>query len=109
MTVGAGLLLWKTGSTWAAALTFVTGGLLTLVLFLPRVYAPIDRALTRLEAGTLRGVTWVLLAALFILIFVPGRLLFRQSKRFPAFRSERPTTYWSDAKVGQQISFDRQY
>lgn len=109
MVVGAGLLFWRTGAGWAVVLTFVTGGLLALALVLPRVYAPVSRGLDRIQNLTLRAFTWIVLAFVFALIFIPGRLFFRRGHKDRFSRNRRTDTYWTTAKATSASSFDKQY
>lgn len=109
MTVGAGILFWKTGALWAVVLTFATGGLLALAVALPRTYAPVSGGLDRIQQAGLRAITWVLLAVVFVAIFIPGRLLFRRGRAGKFGRNGRTDTYWETPRALTKSSFDQQY
>ncbi|HLP02346.1 MAG TPA: hypothetical protein VK163_09995 [Opitutaceae bacterium] len=89
-----GWLRWRTA--WSLVLLLVAVVLLALALFAPRLYAPIERRLTRFGQLVAIAFTWVVLGLLFFLLFTPVRLLLALFRRDPVQRRPDPrrTSYW---------------
>ncbi len=72
--LGTLLLWWHTG-TRAAAILATTAATLTLLAWLtPRLYAPVHQFLERVRHALLAGLTWIVLALLFVVLIIPIRL-----------------------------------
>ncbi len=97
---------------WNFALLALAAALLALALFWPRAWAPIEAALGRAGRGVGAAVTWVLLGAVFVICFVPGRLLLAVLHRDPLRRAWEParSTYWETLpRAGSADRFRRQF
>ncbi len=96
--IGGAVAGWHWRTPAAITLAILTGALLLLALFLPRVYAPVFRVLDGIVQALLQAVTWVLLGIVFALVFIPGRLVLRLRGRDPLDRARtnrkpRPTAW----------------
>ncbi len=89
-----GWLRWRTPLSLGLFLFATT--LLGLALFAPRLFAPIQAVLERFGRIVAAAFTWLVLGLLFLLIFVPGRLLLAVLRRDPLQRKPDPsrTSYW---------------
>lgn len=106
---GAGVLFAWRGGPVAAAVLAIAALLAVLAWASPRGYEPVQRALDRLVQWILTGVTWVLLSLVFIVIFVPGRLLLGRTRRRRS-RNKNADTFWRNCrKVPAPASFGRQF
>lgn len=80
---------------WAVAALFLVSG-----LFIPALHARLDAAGRAVGRAFATALTWVLLVPVFLLVFVPGRLVLKLrgvdplTRRFP---SAEPT-YWVPRK-----------
>jgi hypothetical protein len=94
--VGGTLAWWHWRGPWLAGLAVLTGSLLIIAIFLPRLYAPVFAVLDGLVRVLLQAITWFILGVVFLLIFVPGRLLLALRRRDPLARRPDPAaaTYW---------------
>lgn len=105
-----GWLRWRT--PWSLWLLILATALLALAVLAPRVFAPIQAVLERFGRLVAAAFTWLLLGAIFLLIFVPARLLLFILRRDPLQRKPDPrrTTYWEPLPPSTGPShFRRQY
>lgn len=87
--VAVGVWLWLGG--WAAAgVAIAAAGLAVLAWARPAAHAPVHRALERAAHALATAISWVLLAAAYLALFVPLRLWRWITGRDPlALRHER--------------------
>jgi hypothetical protein len=113
VAVGAAAFWWyRTHAAWAATLLGVASLLWLLCLLAPRAYLPVQRVFDGFARAVLIAATWVLLALLFVAVFVPGRLLLFLRSRDPLMRRCDPTaaTYWQPIPTSERDArFERQY
>ncbi len=103
---------WRWRTPLSLGLLLFAGTLLALALFAPRAFAPIQAVLERLGRLIAAAFTWIILGLVFLLIFVPGRLLLAVLRRDPLQRQPDPrrTTYWEPLRPSPGPShFRRQY
>jgi hypothetical protein len=105
------LLWWRIGGILPAMTAGATGSLALLAWVSPPHFAPIQRALDRVLHGLLAGLTWLLLALIYLGVFTPlrgWRALTRrdvlQLRRDPA-----APTYLRALPPASPDRFDRQY
>jgi hypothetical protein len=81
---------------WGLGLLLFAIVALGVAVGLPRVWAPVQAAIDRLAHGLAAAVTWLLLAGVFVLLFIPGRLVLALLRRDPLDRARDParSTYW---------------
>ena len=95
---GAGVVFFLLGARVLAAVVWtIAAGLLLSALLSPRgLYAAIDRAFRALGRGVGRALSWLLLPAIFYLVFFPFGRLFRRGRRDRMKRAFDPEadTYW---------------
>jgi|GEM_PF-3648021 len=72
---GAALAWLHWGTPALAFLTLIATALCLTALFWPKAYAPVSRLLDGLLHALLSGLSWFMMALVFMLIFVPGKLL----------------------------------
>lgn len=94
-----------------AGVAWGVGGL-TLVLAMTSplgAYAALDRAVARLGQGIGGVLTWLLLAPVYLLFFMPFGLLFKRGARDPMKRALSPDaeTYWEPRPEARPL--DRPY
>jgi hypothetical protein len=101
--LGGALGWWHWGGpAWATA-AIVTGALFGCALVLPRLYRPVFRVLDGIVHAFLQAFTWLLLGLVFLLVFVPGRLVLVLRRSDPlerAPRGTRATTAWHQPRPG---------
>lgn len=105
-----GWLRWHTPLSLGLLILATT--LLALAVFAPRVFAPIQAVLERFGRLVAAAFTWLVLGTIFLLIFVPGRLLLVFLRRDPLQRKPDPnrTSYWDPLPPAPGPShFRRQY
>ena len=95
---GALLAWWRFGGPWFAALAVLAGLLLALAVFRPRAGAAVFTVLERFTHVLLQSLTVLLLGVVFVLIFIPARLVLAIWRRDPLERRPDPaqSTYWRD-------------
>ena len=101
---------WRQG--WNLALFALAAVMFALALFWPRVWAPIQATLDRAARGVTAIVTWFLLGAVFVICFLPGRLLLALLRRDPLHRAWEPArpSYWEPLpRANAAARFRRQY
>jgi hypothetical protein len=107
-----GVFYWKGHSVAAGVLGAVAAVTLVSGLFIPPLYRLIDRFGQALGKGVAAGLTWALLAPMFFLVFVPGRLILKLRGIDPlcrAFPTSAPT-YWAPRKpVTDPAAYRRQF
>jgi hypothetical protein len=83
-------------SFWSLALLLLAAAMFCLALVWPRAWAPVQAALDRFARGVAAVLTWILLGAVFVGCFIPGRLLLALLRRDPLHRAWEParSTYW---------------
>lgn len=73
-------------------------GLIILIcgLFIPKLYAAIERIIGAFASGVGQFLTWLLLVPFYYLCFLPARIILALSKRDPMKRAWDPSapTYW---------------
>ena len=113
LAAGAAAFAWR---RWhgrgSLALLVLAAALLGLALAWPRAWAPVERALNRAARGLTAAVTWILLGAVFLVCFVPGRLLLVLLRRDPLRRAWEParSSYWEPLPpAGGAERFRRQF
>lgn len=79
----------KTGHRAPALAACATAALLLIALLFPRLAAPLARVVDFLIQRALRGLSWLLLALVFTLVFIPARL-FRGLRRRAPLAAARP-------------------
>jgi multidrug efflux pump subunit AcrB len=96
--IGGALAWWHWRGPWLAAVAILTTTLLTIAVLLPRVYAPVFAFLDGLMRKLLQAFTWLILGCVFLLVFVPGRLVLALRRQDPLARRPEPAraTYWHD-------------
>jgi len=89
-----GWLRWRT--PWSLGILLLATALLALALTAPHAYAPLQATLERIGRYAAAAFTWIVLGLVFLLIFVPGRLLLAVLRRDPLHRRPDPhrSTYW---------------
>jgi hypothetical protein len=72
-------------------------------------YATIERGFVALGRRVGMGLTWVLLPAVFYLVFLPFGAAFRRGRRDPMHRvfDRDAATYWNDRSTGPTASESR--
>ncbi len=73
--VGGWLLWWRLEYPVILAVAVALTGLAALAWLRPRSYAPVQRVLDRVLHALLAGFSWAILALVFVLVFIPLRLL----------------------------------
>lgn len=103
------LFAWRGGPV-AGSVVVVAGVLALLSWAAPRLAEPIHRALDRAVELLLAALTWCLLALVFAIIFVPGRLVLGRARRPLAGAPAAGSTYWRPCRARNDArSFERQY
>ncbi len=109
---GAVFLLLQVRALAAVAFTIAGLVLLSALLSPTGLYRAIDRAFHALGRGIGRALTWLLLPALFYLVFFPFGALFRRGRRDTMtrfFETDRDT-YWSPHRApSDPDSYKRQF
>lgn len=93
----AGVLFWI-GHTHMATVVLTIGGVFLISgLFIPPVFNALERLNQTLGWGVAVALTWILLTPVYWLIFTPGRIVLRLSRRDPMRRAwpTREPTYWT--------------
>jgi len=107
--VGAAIfLLWSPIA--GTVVMSIAGAILLAALISPAgAFSLLDRAFAALGFHVARGLTFVLMTAIFYLIFVPFGALFRRGRRDPMKRFHEPEadTYWSPRERGRAGSPSR--
>ena len=94
------------------ALLVVAAVMFALALLWPRAWAPIQAVLDRTARGITTVVTWILLGAVFVVCFLPGRLFLVLLRRDPLRRAWEPArpSYWEPLPRNRDAErFRRQY
>ncbi len=110
----AGSIFWSLQALALAtvALTVASIVLLSALLSPTGLYSAIDRAFHGLGQWIGRGLTWLLLPALFYLVFTPFGMLFRRGKKdtMKRFFESGSETYWSPHRGKPDPStYERQF
>jgi len=109
--VGTLVLWWRIGGMLPAIAAGATGSLVLLAWVSPPHFAPIQRALDRVLHAVLAGLTWFLLALIFLVIFTPLRA-WRTLVRRDALQLRRDpaaATYFRPLPPATPGRFDRQF
>lgn len=98
---GGALAWWHWRGPWFAALALVLASLLVLAIVLPRAYAPVFAVLDGLVRLILQAITWTLLALVFAVVFIPGRVLLALLRRDPLDQhgGATQTTAWHAVRI----------
>lgn len=105
------LVLWRwRGGVGPAALAGIAAALALLAWVAPARYAPVQRGLDRVIHLVLAGLTWVLLALAYFLVFTPLRFVRGLAGRDPLARQPDPAaaSYLQPPPPGPR-RFDRQF
>ena len=81
---------------WSLALVILAAAMFVLALVWPLAWAPVQAALDRAARGAATAMSWILLGAVFLVCFVPGRLVLVLLRRDPLHRAWQPArpSYW---------------
>jgi hypothetical protein len=107
----AGYWVWRSRAAWSVALLAAVAVVFLLAVFAPRAFAPVQRVLDAITGVILQVVTYVLLALVFALVFVPGRLVLRLRRRDVLQRAKdaQAATYWEPVRTIEGGDFGRQF
>lgn len=110
-TVGGLVWWWRIGGQAAAVFAGLLASLALVAWVSPPHYAPVQRFLDRVVHLVLTGLTWFLLAVIFLLVFVPVRLWRALTGNDPLHRRAEPgaTTYLRPLPPAAPHRFDRQF
>ena len=110
-SAGTLFLWWRIGGAFPAAVAGAAGSLALLSWLSPPHYAPIQRTLDRILHRLLAGLTWFVLAILYLGIFTPIRLWRRLTGHDPLQRRPDPAapTYLRRLPPAAPGRFDRQF
>lgn len=97
MLVGSGLLVWRIGAGWTWVLLGVAALLAVGVGASASFARAFVRVLVRLEVALVQGVSWILLGIVFVVLFVPGRMVLYLAGDSRFGRRTRDT-FWSQPK-----------
>jgi hypothetical protein len=103
---------WRWRTPASLALLLFAGALLLLALFAPWLFAPVEQLLRRFGRLVAIAFTWAVLALVFLLVFVPGRLLLLLLRRDPLHRRPDPrrASYWEPLPPAPGVGhFRRQF
>ena len=109
-----GLIFRFVSPTVGTIVLMISGVILASALLSPKgLFSAIERLFVSLGVGIGRVFTWILLPAIFYLVFLPFGVLFRRGRRDSMKRFYEPDadTYWSrrDGVKTASASRDRQY
>ena len=90
--IGGAVAWWRWGGPWLAGLAIGTAVLLLLAIAMPRAYAPVFALLDGIVRTALQAFTWLVLGIVFVVVFIPGRVVL-------ALRCHDPLQRRPDAKV----------
>lgn len=117
--LGTGFAATLTGCLWLRLHTGWSLGFFAFALVLfalavgaPRLFAPVQAALDRFGRAVAASLTVLLLGLVFVLVFVPGRLVLALLRRDPLHRRPDPAraSYWEPlSPAGPVERFRRQY
>jgi len=108
---GTLFLWWRLGGLIPAVIAGVAGCLALLAWASPSHYAPVQRGLDRVLHTLLAGLTWLLLAVIYLLVFTPLRFWRALTGQDPLQRRADPaaTTYLRTLPPAASGRFDRQF
>ncbi len=109
-----GLIFHFVSPTLGSVVWTIAGIILASALLSPRgLFAGIEKLFVSVGAGIGRAITWIVLPAIFYLMFFPFGVLLRRGRRDSMKRFYEPDadTYWSqhDGAKAASASRDRQY
>lgn len=109
--VGTLVWWWRLGGIIPAMAAGATGSLALLAWVSPPHFAPIQRALDRVLHAVLTGLTWLALALIYLVVFVPLRGWRALTRRDPLQLRPDPaaTTYLQPLPQAAPNRFDRQF
>ncbi len=102
LAAGALFLAWWHWRAWSLLVGLIlTTAVLLWALLAPRHWAVVQRALDRFARLVASAVSFLLLGLLFLLCFIPGRLLLVVLRRDPLHRRWEPksASYWQTLPV----------
>jgi len=108
---GTLILWWRIGGFVPAVVAGLAGSLALLAWLSPPHYAPVQRVLDRVLHLLLAGLTWLLLAVIYLGVFTPLRLWRALTGQDPLQRRPDPTaaTYLRPVPPATPGRFDRQF
>jgi hypothetical protein len=100
----------RTGARWAGGLLVATATLALASILSPRIAQAVDRFFKATTRHALRATTFVLLGAVFVIIFVPGGLLRRLRGTDPVRKHDAKNceSYWQSVAERPE-HYERQY
>jgi len=109
--IGTLVLWWRIGGIPAAMLAGAAGSLALMAWVSPPHFAPIQRALDRVLHAILAGLTWFLLALIYLGVFTPLRGWRSLTRRDDLRLRPDPSasTYLRPLRPSAPDHFDRQY
>ena len=109
--LGTLVLWWRFGGVFPAMAAGATGSLALLAWVSPPHYAPVQRGLDRVLHALLAGLTWCLLAIIYLGVFTPMRGWRALRRRDPLQLRPDPaaTTFLRPLPPGTPGRFDRQF
>ena len=107
----AALFLWRHRPRTAMVLFAVGGVVLVSGLFIPPLFRRIEKAGQWLGKWFGMALTWVLLAPLFYLVFLPGRIILLATGRDPMRRGfpSGEASYWVTRPPARSDFYKRQF
>lgn len=110
-SAGTLILWWRLGGIIPAVIAGLAASLALLAWVSPPHYAPVQRALDRVLHALLAGLTWVLLAVIYLGVFTPLRLWRALTGHDPLQRRADPaaTSYLRPLPPAAPGRFDRQF
>lgn len=93
MVAGTGLLVWHVGAVWTWIVLAISIVLLFAVVASGAAARRVAHGMARLESWLARAVTWLLLGAVFVCLFIPGRFVLRLSGDSRLARKRQASTW----------------
>ncbi len=107
-----GCLWLRLHTEWSLGFFAFALALFALAVAAPRLFAPVQAALDRFGRAVAAVLTVLILGLLFLVVFVPGRLVLAMLRRDPLHRRPDPAraSYWEPLSPAGPIDrFRRQY
>ena len=109
--IGTLVLWWRNGGILPAMAAGAAGSLALLAWVSPPHFAPVQRSFDRILHMLLAGLTWLLLAAIYFIVFTPLRGWRQLSRRDPLQLGRDPAaaTFLRPLPPAEPGRFDRQF